>query len=422
VLYLLGRTRGAGALDSVWAEDGANFLNDAVNLSPLAAMIRPMNGYYHLYPRLLAEITTAFPVHWWALINTMLAVLSTVAMAVIVYVASSAHLRHPFLRLLVAAPIPLQWVANGEAVNNVATLQFPALYTLFWLLLQVQRRRIWQVGAPVIAAVIAATTTLAAALVPLALLRVLLRRDKVSAFLALALLTGVGAQLVGLLTGAADRGSIGGTRADPLWVLSRFAQLQVPAAILGESWIRGTVRGTVVHINEHRALVLLAWAVMIAVLLLGLLRLTRPAWMLAAVAGVHALAIFSIEAVVMGSTPYRYLVAPMMLLITVIVAVLRPRFWLRPEVPDGRGPGPALPVSVGAVPIIVFSTLLAVVALSDYRLDHWIRTPQVPSWTAQIAAATDKCRSSPGLASAKVRSGPPKAAYGIVSIPCRRLR
>src|SRR6266516_3366799 len=50
------RQPGAGALDTVWAEDGTVFLADAVNRSPLDALATSYAGYYHLLPRLLAQV------------------------------------------------------------------------------------------------------------------------------------------------------------------------------------------------------------------------------------------------------------------------------------------------------------------------------------------------------------------------------
>ena len=92
-VYQAFRTPGPGALDSVWAEDGANFLNDAANDGTIAAISRPVNGYYLLYPRLLAEVTTLFPVSWWAVVNTLFAIATTCAMAAIVYRASAGQFR-----------------------------------------------------------------------------------------------------------------------------------------------------------------------------------------------------------------------------------------------------------------------------------------------------------------------------------------
>jgi hypothetical protein len=415
VVYSLGRVRGpgAGALDTVWAEDGANFLHDAANMTPYAAFTTPLNGYYHFFPRLLAEITTLLPVSAWAASNALLAALSTAVLALIVYTASGAHLRHPLLRLLVAVPVFAQWASNGEIVDNVATLQFPALYALFWVLLAVQAHRLGKITAPVFALAVALSTTLALTLLPLALARAAVRRDRTGILLAVALVLGVGVQLWTYVSGAAEREIIGvKPNYDPLWNLEQFAEIQVPVTYLGEAWIRGEF----VYTIEHNALILLAWAILLASVALAVWRRTRPAWLLAVVAAVHAVGLFAVQVALRGGVPGRYLLPSLLLLITTTVALLRPRSWTGGT--SWRGPD-----GFGTVPIVVLATVLTVVAIGNYRHDHVWRTTDVPSWTRQATANTAVCKADPALAEVTFRSGPEsKRAWGTFTVPCNRLR
>jgi hypothetical protein len=413
VIYSLGRVRGVGALDGVFAEDGANFLADAANRSMLDAVLNPVNGYYLTYQRVLAEITTAFPISLWASVNAIFAAVSTVVLAFVVYAASGAHLRHPALRLMAAAPVVMQWVANGEIVDNVATLQFPALYAIFWLLLGVQTRRSGKIAAPIFTAVAALSTILTITLIPLALARTILRRDRTGLLMTVTLVLGGAVQLLGMATGNAERSNIGESpRFEPQWILDQFANVQVPVAFLGEGWIQGEV----VHTGEHKALIALAWAVPLAALVLALLRRTRPAWILAAIAAAYAVALFALQIALIGRVPGRYLLPSMLLLVTTVIALLLPRSW------DG-GTSWTGPEGFGTVPIVVLATLLAVVALANYRLDHVYRTPGVPSWSKQVTANTEKCRQDPALPAVTFQSGPlSKRAWGAFPVPCDRLR
>ncbi|GAA4473330.1 hypothetical protein [Phytohabitans houttuyneae] len=415
VVYSLGRVRGpgAGALDTVWAEDGANFLHDAANMTPWDASTTPLNGYYHFFPRLLAEITTLLPVSAWAVSNALLAAISTAGLALIVYAASGAHLRHPVLRMLVAAPVVAQWATNGEIVDNVATLQFPALYALFWVLLAVQVRRAGKVAAPVFALVVALSTTLALTLLPLAVARAVLRRDRAGVLMAVAIALGVGVQLYTYLTGGAEREIVGVVpNYDPLWNIQQFVELQVPVTFLGEAWIRAKI----VHTNEHRALILLAWAILLAAVALAVWRRTRPAWVLAAAASVHAVGIFALQIALRGAVPGRYLLPSLLLLVTATVALLRPSSWT--SGPSWRGPE-----GFGNVPIVALATLLTVVAFANYRHDHQWRTTSVPSWSKQVTANTAVCKADPDLKAVTFRSGPAsKRMWGAFAVPCSRLR
>jgi hypothetical protein len=413
--YSLGRVRGpgAGALDTVWAEDGANFLHDAANLTPYGAFTTPLNGYYHFIPRLLAEITTLLPVSAWAASNAILAALSTAGLALIVYAASGAHLRHPVLRLLVAVPVFAQWASNGEIVDNTATLQFPALYALFWVLLAAQARRAGKIAAPVFALVVALSSTLALTLLPLAVARAVVRRDRTGILLAAALGLGVGVQLWTYVSGEAERKIIGVVpNYDPLWNVTQFAEIQVPVTYLGEAWIRGEIAHTI----EHKALILLAWGILLAAVALAAWRRTRPAWLLAAVAAVHAVGLFAVQVALRGAVPGRYLLPSLLLLVTATVALLRPRSWTGGT--SWRGPE-----GFGNVPIVALATLLTVVAVSNYRHDHIWRTTDVPSWTRQVTANTAACKADPALDAVMFRSGPEsKRAWGTFAVPCNRLR
>lgn len=410
VVYSLGRVRGPGALDSVWAEDGANFLADAANLSVRDAFLNPINGYYLTYQRMAAEVITLFPVSLWAPVNALVAAASTAGLAFVVYAASGAHLRHPALRLVAAAPVVMQWASNGEIVEAVATLQFPALYAIFWLLLGLQVRRAGKIAAPIFTAIAALSTILTVTLIPLAIARSVLRRDITGILMTVTLVLGAGVQLLGVDT---ERSNVGESpRFEPQWILDQFANVQVPVAFLGEGWIRGEV----VHANEHKALIALAWAIPLAALVLALLRRTRAAWILAAVAAVHALGIFALQIALIGRVPGRYLLPSTLLLVTVTVALLLPRSWTAGTSWTGRE-------GFGTVPIVALATLLTVVAIANYRLDHVYRTTGVPSWSKQVTANTALCKADPSLKAVAFRSGPPnKRMWGSFAVPCSRLR
>ncbi|GIF49559.1 hypothetical protein DFJ67_4836 [Asanoa ferruginea] len=407
-LYLAWRTPGVGAWDTVWAEDGANFLNDAANRSVVDAITNTLNGYFGVYNRLVAEVVTTFPVSWWAVVNTLLAVGSTLGLAAIVYQCSAGFLPHRALRLFVAAPVVLQWVANGEAVNNNATLQFPMLYALFWILLAVPRGRFGRIGAPVAAGLIALTTTLAVVFVPLALVRAAVRRDRSGIATAATLVGAIAIQLVALASGKADRGDIGGTRLDLTWIGKSVFERLLPQSFFGERWIAHPVAA----VPNHPWLIAAALVPLLAAGVVALLRFRRspaegPSIPLAALALLHAVGLYSAELIVLGRVPNRYLVAPSMLIVVAVVALLKPRAGAR---------------LAGWAPLAAVGALLAVTSIANYRVDHQTRTPLTPSWSAQVDAGRSGCRADPSAFEAILLSGPRGAPYGQVHIPCDRLR
>jgi hypothetical protein len=108
-------------------------------------------------------------------------------------------------------------------------------------------------------------------------------------------------------------------------------------------------------------MVLLGWAVLAVALAVAFWRRLRPAWTLALLAFVFSVAVFAEEIVAMGAVPNRYLVAPAALLVTTVVALIRPDDTALPR--DGR----ARP-SMAWAPVAAFLVLVAGVALVNYRV------------------------------------------------------
>ena len=146
----LARTSGPGALNTTWIEDAGNFLQDALHHSVLTAITTQVNGYYHVVPRAITAVAVAFPITWAPGIMSAGAAAEYALFGLIAYIASGPHLRSPWLRLLVAAPACLVPLGYTQVNNDLATVQFIALYGLFWLLLWRPVTRAGQVCAPVI--------------------------------------------------------------------------------------------------------------------------------------------------------------------------------------------------------------------------------------------------------------------------------
>src|ERR1700759_2130348 len=131
----LTRTSGPGALNSIWIEDAGNFLQDALHNSVLTTLTTQMNGYYDVVPRAITAVAVAFPVAWAPGIMSAAAAAQYALFGLIVYIASGPFLRNPWLRLLIAVPAVVVPLGYTQVNNDLATVQFVALYGLFWLLL-----------------------------------------------------------------------------------------------------------------------------------------------------------------------------------------------------------------------------------------------------------------------------------------------
>jgi len=402
----LARVGGHGPFDSIWAEDGMIFVTDALNMSFMDAVTTSMNGYFHLIPRVFAEVTTFLPVSWAAAVMTIEAALTSALLSVLVYVASGSHVNSTVIRLLAAAPLVVAPVGQGgvghdggSVIDNLATLQFELMYALFWLMLWVPAGRVGRIIAPTVVLLVALSTPLSAIGLPLLAIRLLVRRDGTGLLMMVGLVIGAAVQYGGLALGYSSRGDIGHTRVDPVWVAKEYVGWSIPNALLGETWWRQTVR----HTTEHRALVAAAWLLVLAIVAAALLKVTRPRWHVAIAAFGYSLLLTGIELASLGATADRYLYTPGLLAIAGLAALLPPAG------PAWRGPG--------NVPVFVLATVLVVVCGANFRVDN--HRAFAGSWTTAVDQAREQC--ADGTKSEVTISTHTKSRYWTATIPCRKL-
>ncbi len=162
----------AVARNTLWAEDGRNFLQDAVNHGPLASLSIPYAGYLHTIPRLIAGFAVAFvPVPQWADAMTAGSCVVAGILAAVVFVCTRDVV--PWLpgRILIAGLTVLAPLAPREVLGNAANIHSLVLWTVFWMLLYTPRTRAGSITLSVVALLGAATEIQCLLLVPLALIR-----------------------------------------------------------------------------------------------------------------------------------------------------------------------------------------------------------------------------------------------------------
>jgi hypothetical protein len=415
----LARTGGHGPFDSLWAEDGSGFVHDSLNLTTVDALVKGLNGYFVLLPRLLAEPVSLLPVERAPVVISTGAAVCTALFALTAYLASAGHLRSVTARLIVSVPVVATPVAGAVVANNVATLQFAALYAAFWAVVWVPTGRWTKALALGVAVLTGLSTILVLALVPVAVLRVLVRRDRWSVVIGGAVCLTAVVQCLALLLGATSREGLSAPRLDPLWALLEWVLWAMPYSVFGTTILSG--RSTPVRL----VLGLLAYAVLAAVVVLALRRATRPAWGLAVMATVTSAAILAAEVMGMGYpgtedsylTPEkalmsteRYLLAPVLLLIVAVVALLRP------DPAQGRAPRDR--VGAPRRPLLAYGLLLAVVCATQFRPDA--PRNHTLSWSGVIAQARATCVAT-GAVKVEAPFGGP-VWYPRPLIPCRKLR
>ncbi|HEY0937256.1 MAG TPA: hypothetical protein VGD91_26395 [Trebonia sp.] len=435
----LARTSGPGALNSIWIEDANNFLQDALHQSVLTTITTQMNGYYDVVPRIITAIAVAFPLTWAPGIMAAFAAAGYALFGLIAYIASGPFLRSPWLRLLVAAPACVLPLGYTQVNDDLATVQFIALYGMFWLLLWRPGTRAGQVTAPLIMLGTTLSSILPLILAPLVAARLVADRSKTSIAVAGCWAAGLVTQWTLQWRGMSNRSSDLFT--NPLWILGGWVTRVVPRALFGELALGGpgtNGEGHPLPLNipdmaVHDALIWGACAIVVLVAVVALAGRTAPAWPLAATALGFSVLLFVGE--IVDNLPIvqpRYVIAPALLLYTAIVAMLRPRSAAveadMPVGPDGvpsdNGPAgpvpgrrraavPLRPAVAAWTPVTVFALLLAVVVGFNFRVIN--NRSESPPWTAVVATATQKCQ-KPGMADYDYRH-----AWWRVQIPCSRV-
>jgi hypothetical protein len=135
----LARQPGAPALDTIWAEDGAIFLSDALETG--AGLLEPYAGYANEVGRLAGSLVALLPLDWAAEGFAFLSAFTMSLVAVYVFFASQRVLQSTLARGILAAAIPLLPAAGFESLNNAATLHFALLFASFWAALPGERTR-----------------------------------------------------------------------------------------------------------------------------------------------------------------------------------------------------------------------------------------------------------------------------------------
>jgi hypothetical protein len=419
-LISLGRvSQGPGVLNTIWAEDGSDFLTDALNRSVPDAIFKPLNGYYVTVPRLLAEPASLVPVQWGPTVLTIEAAVVAALMALAVYVASRSHLRNPLARLIAAVPVVAVPVGENVAAataNNVATLQFAAIYTALWMVLWNPTRRTGRVIAGGVVLAVALSTFLVVAVLPLAVVRLVLRRDKTSAFMVGSLVLGAALNVMALSLHLTERPVMAPSRYDPVWALQSVADWALPHAMFGYR-----ISGEGAQAVDPAWLVWPAWLIVLTVVIVAAARLTNPRWALAAILAVHAIVLVSGSIMQLGVLELRYVVGFELMLYAALAALLLPRL--------------AHPRWLAWAPLASLAVLVAVALATSYqtfsprdRLFAWdaaVDKARVVCANKQYSAVYIRTWSEPGSVE-PVYAGtpmPPVPPYGFpIRVPCARLR
>lgn len=191
-------------LDSLWAEDGATFLTDAINRPSLPSFLTPYVGYLHVAPRLIAEIASVLPLRFAPSAMSLGATLVVSGLALYVFFASREVLPPPWARGVLSMVMVLPLSMGHETSNNSANLHWYLTFTCFWALLA---RPLSLAGVAVSSAIVmsaALSSPLTALFAPMALLHLWKGDDTGQRVVIFAFFVGLAVQLLGVFLGPTE--------------------------------------------------------------------------------------------------------------------------------------------------------------------------------------------------------------------------
>ncbi|MET7424111.1 hypothetical protein [Dactylosporangium sp. NPDC005555] len=376
------RQPGPGALDTIWAEDGEIFLTQAVR-DGAGAFTTSYAGYYHLVARLVAGVAALVPPAQAAAALAIGAALVTTVFAIAAYGLSGEYIGSVVGRLVVSVPVAVLPMAQGDVLNSPANLHWTGLYVLFWFLLCRPASTAGKVLACAGIVLVVGSDILTGVYLPLVAFVLWFHRDRYAVVKAVAFVVPLAVQVLGLLTGASERE---GLAPDPVRAVTGFVLRAVPTALFGERWVGQTVS------TRSLLFAALAWLLLGAVLVLGLRKVVRPRWTLVIAAGVHSALVYVAPVALSGIATPRYNVAPALLVLVTLVALLNDVIGVR-----------------------VLAALLLVVCAVNFRVDN--ARADGPDWHTGLRGAEAACAADPaGTVSVEVT---PLAAPGWhVALPC----
>jgi hypothetical protein len=410
-LLQLIRQAGAPAIDTMWAEDGRVFLTDALEQNSLLLIFRPLAGYMHLVPRLVAGVAALLPLEAAAVVFAVVPALIVSALALFTYVALADILPSRVVRLAIATMVALLPAATLESANNAANLHFYLVFGAFIALFH-DPRSIGATAAGSAFAFIASTSDpRAALLLPLSIWS-LLRGSRNRKTIALFFLGGLALQAA-VVTASfvfdidpTTRLSVPRFNESPLEHVPVLYGVRVVSHLfVGDRWIAGAWE----RLGGWLAIAGLGLALVITTLIVNRKQIRWIGLILL----IYSAGYFAFQAMAWGTRelwPYgggptgntRYLLFPQLLFLLAVGLLI------------ARGPGGG---RIGRA--VAASTLVMVVAIAALHSRVVIVRSAGPRWSEELSRARVRCER--GSRRVAIQTSPPWGPEWSVRADCSRI-
>jgi hypothetical protein len=393
--------------NSLWAEDGVVFLQEALSDGPWQPFGTQYAGYLHAYPRLASLIVTGLPLSWAGVLYTFLASAVVVWVAWTVWSSGTGLLPSPWIRGILCTAVVLLPAGGLEALANVANGHFFLMFGAFWALLG--RTRSWggllSAHALVVLACLSDPVTLIA--LPVAAARIVLLRRWRERLVSVTFAVSMAVQL--LVVATAERETGGGLPSLPELAFGYSLRVVSTSAVGLAHTKEFTEDGAVGEIRYVAAGVVLLLLVGLAVARRN--RLVAVATLIASLTFFTVASAFSLGGSYPPGEPFRlvleltsrYTVVPALLLLTTWCLLAQGLLGrLRPLA------RPAL-VALTAAPVLVFG-------VTDFRPDDGTRESGPADWSTHVESLERACDRQPGSEPVTIPIQPPTT--WAVTITC----
>ncbi len=245
IVVQMARMWPSAPLDSIWAEDGIAWLEDAMGRGFLDALVTPYNGYLQTVSRLVAEPVSWLGVGAFAPAMALCGAAIVTGCAFVVWRASAAHIREPYLRAVLAGLVVALPIVGSETLDNVTNTIWFLLFAAFWILLWRPATFARATSAAALVFLAAISTAGVLLLLPIAILRLLAIRDRRDGVILAALAAGLAIQ-IGLSWGKTTLlGEAPGIQLalEPHWsweLVPAYFQ-RIAGGVIGGQWINGNL-------------------------------------------------------------------------------------------------------------------------------------------------------------------------------------
>jgi len=117
---------------TLWEEDGAIFLSDALRRSFVMNLHTPYHGYLQTVPRVVAQAAAAFPLQAEVAVMAVLTALIVSVLAAYIWFASARHIRSPWLRASMTLLVVVLAQNGFESDVVLSDVHWFLCFAAFW--------------------------------------------------------------------------------------------------------------------------------------------------------------------------------------------------------------------------------------------------------------------------------------------------